>query len=69
MQACSTGRNKCKKIADLVALFMRSDYMEGLLYVGQVAPHADAAVTKCYPPLEMSTDEFLTSLSLGRADV
>ena len=66
VQACCASRNKCKKIPDLVALFMRSDYIEGLLYVGHVVPYADSGLTKCYPPQDISIDEFLSLLSLRR---
>lgn len=69
VQVCSASRKKYKKIADIVALFMGSDYREGLQYVGHIVPYSDTAKTKCYPPQDISTDEFLTSLSLRRAGI
>ena len=67
VQACRASRNKGKRISDLAALFMHGDYEEGLLYVGRVAPYSETAATKCYQPQGISTDEFLSLLSLRSA--
>ena len=69
VRVCNVSKNSCKKIADIVALFMDSDYRKGLRYVGHVAPYSDTAEKKCYPPQDISTDEFLSFLSLGRAGI
>jgi len=66
IQACQV--NKRKRISDFVTLFMQSDYIKGLFYVGCVTPYSETAATKCYPPQDVSTDEFLSLLSLKRAD-
>lgn len=67
VQVCRADRSRCKRISDLAALFMRTDYEEGLLYVGRVVPYSETAATKCYPASDISTDEFLSRLSLRSA--
>ena len=66
---CTASKNRYKKIADIVALFMGGDYRRGFRYVGHIAPYSDTAEVKCYPPQDISTDEFLSFLSLGRAGI
>ena len=69
VQVCSGSKNRYKKIVDIVALFMSRDYREGFRYVGHVAPYSDTAQVRCYPPQDISTEEFLSSLSLRRAGI
>ncbi len=66
VQACRTHRNKYKRISDFIELFMRADYGKGLTYVGRVVPYSDMTATKCSPPRDFSTDEFLSLLVLRR---
>lgn len=72
VDTCRSKAYDCRKgrIENIALDFMRSDYEEGLAFAGKITPYcSEAAVTRCYPHSEMSTDEFLTSLSLGRAGV
>jgi len=69
VHACRLERNmgSHKRISDLVEVFMRRDYKDGLSYVGHIAPYSDAVMTRCYPPPEVTTDEFLSFLALPSA--
>lgn len=67
IQACRASRNKGKRISELAALFMHGDYEEGLLYIGRITPYSETVATKCHQPQGISTDEFLSLLSLRSA--
>jgi len=70
VRACRSGKSSAgqERITGHVRAFMRSNkHEDGFGYVGKVAAYSDAAMTRCSPPPNITTDEFLSFLALGGA--
>ncbi len=59
-----------KRIAKRASAFIRGDYGPGLNYIGDVTPYcAEIGVTQCFPPPNVSMDDFISGLAFKRAGV
>jgi len=57
-----------KRIAKHASDFIHGDYEQGLDYIGDVTPYcAEVSVTQCFPPPNVSMDEFISGLKFRRA--